>query len=77
MEASIPEHRRWIPVGMNVEYLHKATTNLTAICDLTDVQWNTTDEVKCNVKVFDTNQLMVVNAIIRMKVSDKPKIKTQ
>ena len=34
MESSIPKHRRWIPIGMTVQYLKKAKTDLTAECDL-------------------------------------------
>lgn len=73
MEASIPKHRRWIPIGMDVAYLHKATTNLTADCDLNFVDWENTTEVPCEVEVKDTNGLVVVKATIRMKVSDKKK----
>jgi acyl-coenzyme A thioesterase PaaI-like protein len=73
MEASIPRHRRWIPVGMTVNYVKKAKTDLTATCDLTHVDWETCDEVICNVSVRDTNDVEVMNAAITMRVSDKPK----
>ncbi len=71
MEASIPAHRRWIPVGMTVEYLHKAKTDLTAEVDLSDVDWDTTEQVDCVVEVRDTEGLVAVKAVIAMKVSDK------
>ena len=73
MEASIPKYRRWIPVGMKVDYLHKATTDLTASCDLSGVEWETVNEVLCKVTVSDMNDLVVVSAVIIMKVSDKTK----
>lgn len=73
MEASIPSHRRWIPVGMTVNYVAKAKTDLTATCDLSHVEWDTCDEVICNVSVRDTSDVEVMNAAITMKVSDKPK----
>jgi len=73
MEASIPKHRRWIPVAMTVNYVAKAKTDLTATCDLSHVDWNTCDEVICNVSVRDTSDVEVMNAAITMKVSDKPK----
>ena len=72
MEASIPKHRRWIPVGMTVNYVKKAKTDLTATCDLSHIDWNTCDEVICNVSVRDTSDVEVMNAAITMKVSDKP-----
>ena len=74
MEASIPKHRRWIPIGMQVAYQHKATTDLSAICDLSAVDWNECQEVYCNVSVLDKTGLEVVKAIITMKVSDKKKV---
>ncbi len=73
MEASIPKHRRWIPVGMTVNYVKKAKTDLTASCDLSSVDWETCDKVICNVSVRDTNDVEVMNAAITMLVSDKPK----
>ncbi len=73
MEASIPKHRRWIPVGMTVNYVKKAQTDLMATCDLSHVNWDTCDEVVCHVSVRDTNDVEVMNAAITMKVSDKPK----
>lgn len=76
MEASIPKHRRWIPVAMTVNYVAKAKTDLTAICDLSAVDWDTCSEVICNVSVRDTSDVEVMNAAITMKVSDKPKPKS-
>ena len=73
MEASIPKHRRWIPTGMQVNYLHKAKTNLIAECNLSSVDWENCHEVPCFVSVKDTSGLEVVTATITMKVSDKKK----
>ncbi len=73
MEASIPKHRRWIPVGMNVSYLHKAKTDLTATCDLSEVDWESCDQVDCEVSVKDADGTEVVHATIYMKVSDRKK----
>ncbi len=73
MEASIPKHRRWIPVGMEVAYVAKAKTDLVAECDLSNVDWETTDMVTCHVPVKDTQGQVVVEAFIKMKVSDKKK----
>ncbi len=73
MEASIPKHRRWIPVGMDVKYLKKTKTDLRATCDLSEVDWENCNEAICHVPVFDLNGEKVVEAYITMKVSDKPK----
>ena len=74
MEASIPKNRRWIPIGMEVKYLKKAKTDLTASCDLSKIDWNNCEEVNCDVAVLDLAGEVVVHAIIRMKVSDRKKI---
>ena len=72
MEASIPKHRRWIPVGMKVAYLKKAETNLTAICDLGEPEWDTIGNQICFVSVRNYADVEVMTAYIDMKVSDKP-----
>lgn len=72
MEASIPKHRRWIPVGMTVSYLAKAKTDLYAICDLGQPNWDTIEKQMCEVSVRDRSDAEVMKAIIEMKVSDKP-----
>lgn len=73
MEASIPKHRRWIPVGMEANYLKKAQTDLTGVCDLGTPLWDEVDAVICPVSVYDLNGVEVMNAKIKMLVSDKPK----
>ena len=73
MEASIPKHRRWIPVEMKVQYLKKAKTNVKAVCDLSQVDWENTTGVDCEVSVLDSEGQEVVKALITMKVSDKKK----
>jgi hypothetical protein len=33
-EATIPKHLRWLPMGMNIDYVKKATGKLTATSDI-------------------------------------------
>lgn len=70
-ESSIPKHRRWIPMGMEIAYLKKAETDLTATCDLSEIDWEQT-EVACFVSVKDTTGLEVSTATIKLKITDKP-----
>jgi len=70
-EVSIPDHKRWIPVGMDVQYLKKAKTDLTASCFLEKVDWDKMDILSANVSVNDINDQEVMTAIIKMKISDK------
>lgn len=73
MEASIPNHRRWIPRGMEVAYVAKADNHLIASCDLNGTDWDNCDEVPCYVSVKTIDGKEVVTATIYMKVSDKRK----
>ena len=59
MEASIPAHRRWIPVGMTVAYLKKAETDLLAICDLGNPEWDNIDHQICHVSVKDLSLIHI------------------
>lgn len=73
MEASIPKHRRWIPTGMDVQYVAKADSDLVATCDLNGTDWENCDEVPCSVSVKTIDGTEVVTAVIYMKVSDRKK----
>ncbi len=70
MEVSLPPHLRWIPKGMNIEYLKKATTDLTGICDLRQTEFNPGD---CHVivEVKNAEGETVVRADINMWLSEK------
>lgn len=70
IESTIPAEKRWIPYEMKVSYLHKAKTNLRAICDLSQAHWDESS-IPCEVNVYDTDQRLVMQAIIMMKVSAK------
>ncbi|WP_020409076.1 hotdog fold domain-containing protein [Hahella ganghwensis] len=70
MEVSLPTHLRWIPKGMNIEYLKKATTDLTGICDLRQTDFQPGD---CHVivDIKNTDGESVVRANINMWLSEK------
>ena len=73
MDASVPKDRRWIPVGMEVEYLKIAKTDLTSKLELTDPDWYSEVPVECPVSVFDENGIEVMRARIHMRISDRKK----
>ena len=74
IEVSIPTHLRWIPVGMEVKYLKKGTTDLTASCSIEVDDWDTVGDLPIHVSVKDTTGLEVFTAVISMRVTPKPKI---
>jgi len=70
MEVSIPTTMRWIPRGMTIEYLKKATTDVTARARLDKTEW-TTENVSVPITVTDNAGAEVVRAVITMYVSDR------
>lgn len=72
VESCIPSHRRWIPMGMQVNYIKKATTDMIATCHMDKADWEQS-EVPCFVSVKNTDGVEVMNATITLKVTDKPR----
>ncbi len=70
-EVSLPKNKRWIPSGMTVKYLKKATTNLTAIADGHELDWNTDGEIQVPVSITDDNNELVFSAEIKMNIKTK------
>ena len=67
-DASVTDKSRWIPVGMTVEYLKKAKTDLTAVASGDNIEWNTEGDKKVPVEVKDTEGNLVFRAEITMNV---------
>ena len=72
MEAAIPADRRWIPRGMNIEYLAKAATDVTATARLPETQWDAGEDVAVDVSVRGDDGTEVVHAVIRMYITARP-----
>ena len=71
LDVTIPKHKRWIPKGMQVEYLKKAETHLTASTEIKNIKWDTTDVVQVQVDVKNDTDVVVMRAFIDMHISDK------
>lgn len=71
-QASIPKHLRWIPKGMNVDYVAKATTNIRCVAHVEDDAWQVGD-VPVTITAFDDNNVVVVRGQIKLWVSEVPK----
>jgi acyl-coenzyme A thioesterase PaaI-like protein len=69
-EVSVPSTHRWIPKGMTVNYLKKASTDLLAIATPETTQdWSTPGERKVKVVVTDRSGEAVFDASITMWIS--------
>ena len=71
MEVSLPAAMRWIPRGMTIEYLRKATSDVSATARLDKTDWTRTENVGVPVSVVDRAGNEVVRAVITMYVSPK------
>jgi len=69
----VPDHLRWIPVGMEVQYVSLAKTSLTATCDVDDpASFSEPGDVIAPVTVTDESGKTVFEAQIRMRISERP-----
>ena len=67
-EVSLPKGTRWLPSGMSVKYLKKAKTNLTAIADGRDINWDKEGDKVVPVQIKDINDEIVFTAQINMNI---------
>jgi acyl-coenzyme A thioesterase PaaI-like protein len=69
-DVTVPLSHRWIPKGMTVEYLRKATTDLRAVATLEPLgETGAASEMPVTVLVTDTGGALVLRAVIRMWVT--------
>jgi uncharacterized protein DUF4442 len=68
-EASIPAHLRWIPKGMELRYLAKATSTVTAVADTDPDAWAEPGEVPVRVQAVRRDGTAVVEGVIRLHVT--------
>jgi len=71
MEAATPPNMRWIPKGMQIRYLAKAPTDVSATARIDPAAWSTAQDVIVPVSVTDTAGTEVVRADITMYVSPR------
>lgn len=71
IDVSLSSQFRWIPVGMTVQYLKMAKTDLRIVCQVKDYQWNEPQDVIMPVSVLDESGDEVFHADITMRVSEK------
>ena len=70
-EVSTPADMRWIPKGMNIQYLGKAATKISATAELPAVSSGEKQDTVVSVDVRDTSGTIVVHADITMYVTPR------
>ena len=67
-DVSIPEGARWLPVGMTVQYLAKAKTDIRVVTEADSVDWTQAGNLDVPVAAYDTEGTKVFSAVITMNV---------
>jgi len=70
-EVSVPRSMRWIPRGMQIDYLAKAETDLTGEATLPPVTEGEAQDIVVPVTVKDRDGKTVVRAVITMYLSPR------
>lgn len=70
-EVTIPPTLRWIPRGMTIEYLKKATTGVTATARFDKHDWSGAENTGVLVGVHDSQGVEVVRAVVTMYLSPR------
>ena len=73
-EATIPPGQRWIPMGMQVDYTAKATSDIRCVAETDPADWDKPGDVEIPVRVKGVRDdgTAVVQGVIRLWVTDKP-----
>jgi acyl-coenzyme A thioesterase PaaI-like protein len=70
-EVSIPRAMRWLPKGMQVEYLKKAEMDVEAVATMPPVEEGPAREVPVTVELNDRTGVLVCRAVIAMWVAPR------
>lgn len=71
VQANIPSTARWIPSGMNIEYLKKAKTDLRSVCKFDIPDWHKKQDLAINVQLFDIDEQEVARGVVFIRVGPK------
>jgi hypothetical protein len=70
-EATIPPHLRWIPKGMELEYLALADSTVLATADTDPGDWAGPGAVEVRVEATRSDGTVVVRGVIRLHVTER------
>lgn len=71
-EVTIPTSMRWLPRGMNIQYLAKAETEIQVDATMPEPSGMNPQDLVVNCDVRDASGKTVVSAQITMYVTPKP-----
>ncbi|MPZ61621.1 MAG: DUF4442 domain-containing protein [Propionibacteriales bacterium] len=71
-EVTVPAGMRWLPKGMEVEYVAKSTSDIICIAETRETDWETGPDVPVKVTAKRTDGTVVVRGTIRLWVTEVP-----
>lgn len=71
-EATTPAGWRWLPKGMEVSYVAKATTDLVCVAESTQPDWDGAPDVPVKVYAKRDDGTVVVEGTIHLWVTERP-----
>ncbi len=73
LDVTLPPHLRWIPRGMEVEYIKIAKSDLTGTCIIPGGVIMVKGALPVTVSVTDTSGTEVMKAVINMHITERSK----
>lgn len=71
-EVTIPRDKRWIPMGMDVRYTAKSTSDIVCTAETDQQQWDEADgELQVRVKGTRDDGVVVAEGVIKLWVTPK------
>ncbi len=70
-EATVPAGKRWIPKGMQVEYVGKATSDIVCFAETEPADWEHGPDVPVRVSATRDDGSVVVQGVIDLWVTDR------
>ncbi|MFD1858780.1 DUF4442 domain-containing protein [Aeromicrobium camelliae] len=70
-EATVPAGHRWLPKGMEVDYLAKSTSDLVCRAETTPADWEGAPDVPVTVTATRDDGTVVVRGVIRLWVTPR------
>lgn len=70
-EATCPPGMRWLPKGMDVEYLAKSDSDLTCTAETAEADWAAAPDVPVAVKAVTKDGIVTVQGTIHLWVTPK------
>ena len=72
-EATVPDHKRWLPKGMDVRYTAKSTSDITCTAESDPARWLADDpDLPVTVTATRDDGTVVAEGTIHLWVTDRP-----